>query len=125
MADVKHETASTMAHEGTDHHGPTYRLYMTIAAVLAVCTALSFVFNQALHDAKVVAFLLILLVAIVKATLVGVYFMHLKWDWKLLYYLIIPAFILGVMMMVVLSPDTLIGPYNDAKEGLEIAKELP
>jgi hypothetical protein len=31
--------------------------------------------------------------------------MHLKWDWGRLYFLIIPVFILGAMMMMVLLPD--------------------
>ena len=31
--------------------------------------------------------------------------MHLKYDWGKLYFLIVPAFILGAMMMIVLLPD--------------------
>jgi cytochrome c oxidase subunit 4 len=110
----------TDPHHGHEHHGPTFQAYMAIAAVLAVCTALSFLFNQTI-SAKVAAFLLILGVAITKATLVGMYFMHLKWDWKLLYFLIIPAFILGTMMMVVLMPDILLGHGRDLNELYEIA----
>src|SRR5262249_61767101 len=98
---------------GHDHGNNLFRFFMTVAAVLAVATAMSFLVNQTV-SAKAAAFVLILGVAIVKATLVGTYFMHLKWDWKLLYFLIIPAFILGTMMMIVLMPDTVIGVLNDA-----------
>jgi cytochrome c oxidase subunit 4 len=55
------------------------------------------------------SFALILGVAVVKATLVGMYFMHLKLDWGRLYFLIVPAFILGTMMMIVLMPDIVLG----------------
>lgn len=116
----------TDSHHGGDHHGPTFKLYMIIAAALAVCTASSFVVNgqvTAGNLTAVMGFVLILGVAIIKAVLVGVYFMHLKWDWKKLYFVIVPVFILGVMMMIVLMPDSLIGPLNDANEAIEIAKE--
>ena len=46
-----------------------------------------------------------LAIAVTKALLVALIFMHLKWDWNRLYFLIIPAFILGAMMMMVLMPD--------------------
>src|SRR5688500_4724636 len=110
MADTNH---------GGEHGGNLFRIYMIVAGVLAVCTLASFLFNgmaRAQWIAVILSFVLILSVAIVKAVLVGLYFMHLKWDWKLLYFLIIPAFILGAMMMFVLMPDILIGTYRDAQE---------
>lgn len=106
-------------HHAGEHHGPTFQQYMLIAAVLAVCTASSFAFNQFV-SAKVAAFLLILSVAIIKAVLVGMYFMHLKWDWKLLYFLIVPSFVLGTMMMIVLLPDIYYGPSRELSEAYEI-----
>jgi cytochrome c oxidase subunit IV len=122
-------------HEGGEHHGNLFRLYMIVAVALSVATATSFLFNYLARPtdegglamiSRVIAFALILTVAIVKATLVGMYFMHLKWDWKLLYFLIIPAFILGTMMMIVLLPDIYFGPSHDRAEGYEIAaKEQP
>jgi caa(3)-type oxidase subunit IV len=110
VADTKHDAGHG------EHHGNLFKLYMIVAGVLAVATASSFAFNaMARHDvlSVVLAFLAILTVAIVKAVLVGMYFMHLKWDWKALYFLIIPAFILGAMMMVVFMPDALLGPSHD------------
>ena len=89
-------------------HGPTYQIYMIIAVALAIFTAVSFVVNGQVHN-KVLTpfngFVIILGVAIIKATLVALIFMHLKYDWSKLYFLIIPAFILGTMMMFVLLPD--------------------
>jgi cytochrome c oxidase subunit IV len=129
MADTQHHSE----HHG-EHHGNVFKLYMIVAVVLAVATATSFLFNwmgRPVADgglaaiSRTVAFVAILLVAIVKATLVGMYFMHLKWDWKLLYFLIIPVFIMGTMMMVVLLPDIFFGPYHDMSEAIEIAKHHP
>ena len=113
MADTNH---------GGEHHGPSFQVYMVIAGVLAVCTAMSFIVNQTVSVAFL-AFVLILGVAILKAVLVGMYFMHLKWDWKFLYFLIVPVFIMGTMMAVVLLPDILIGPYKDNADNLEIAAQ--
>ena len=116
-------------HHADDHHGPSlFKVYMIIAVILSVCTATSFGFNylaHAEHISHFMSFVLILSVAVVKATLVGIYFMHLKWDWRLLYFLIFPAFILGTMMMVVLMPDILLGPLHDANEEIQIAREYP
>src|SRR5262245_26810988 len=115
-------------HHG-DHGGPSlFKLYMIVAVALSVFTATSFVFNSMARAGSIThftSFVLILSVAIIKATLVAMYFMHLKWDWSLLYFLIIPAFILGTMMMVVLMPDILLGPSRDAAEELQIARENP
>ena len=46
--------------------------------------------------------------AVVKAGLVGWVFMHLAFDWRKLYFMIFPAFILGAMLMMVLLPDFVI-----------------
>jgi cytochrome c oxidase subunit 4 len=48
---------------------------------------------------------IILGVAVIKATLVGLYFMHLVVDWAKLYFLIFPTFILAAMFITVLMPD--------------------
>ena len=101
-----------------EHHGPSFQAYMAIAGALAICTISSFFFNSmARSDPPAIShftsFVLILGVAIIKAVLVGLVFMHLKWDWKLLYFLIVPSIILGAMMMVVFMPDALLGPSHD------------
>ncbi len=98
---------------------------MVVAVALSIFTASSFFFNYLARQGTighVTSFVLILGVAIIKATLVAVIFMHLKWDWKLLYFLIIPVFIMGAMMMMVLMPDILLGSMHDQQAEIEIAK---
>lgn len=105
------------------HHGPTFKLYFMVGGALAVFTALSFVFNwmSRTPEEKPIlsaqqAFALILAVAVCKTILVGMFFMHLKYDWGRLYFMIIPAFILGAMMMIVLLPDIVVAWHKDVRE---------
>lgn len=92
------------AHEH-GHHGPNVRAYLIVFGALAVCTGLSFLVNVAFPPPHLTGAGIIMVVAVIKATLVGMIFMHLKWDWSRLYFLIVPSFILGTMMMIVLLPD--------------------
>jgi cytochrome c oxidase subunit IV len=91
-----------------EHHGPGVKAYLVIFAVLALFTLVSFVANYMARHGTITpheSFAIILSVSVVKTCLVGAYFMHLVMDWRRVYYLIIPAFILGTMMMFVLLPD--------------------
>src|SRR5581483_11939305 len=85
------------------HAGPNVRTYFAVFVALSIFTAVSFAFYEYLP--RDTSFVLILLVAICKALLVGTFFMHLIVDWPKVYYLIIPAFILGALLCVVLLPD--------------------
>jgi caa(3)-type oxidase subunit IV len=93
------------------HHGPTVQTYLVIGVALGGFTIASFVVNG-LYTAgfitAVMGFFIILGVAVVKALLVAAYFMHLKYDWAKVGFMIIPALILGTMMMLVLLPDTVL-----------------
>jgi cytochrome c oxidase subunit 4 len=98
------------------HHGPTFRLYVVVALALSVFTIVSFIANQLVLQGNLsvfAAFVIILGVAVVKATLVGMYYMHLKYEWGKLYFMIIPAFILAAMMMIVLMPDILVAWHHE------------
>ena len=100
----------TDAHDA--HHGPDVKAYLVVFGALSIFTGLSFLFNtmaRAETITHLTSFLLILLVAIVKATLVGMYFMHAKYDWGRIFFMIIPAFILATMMIIVLMPDIVVG----------------
>jgi len=82
-----------------------YRKYWAVFIALCVCTALSFVFNLALHDHKAVSATLITAVAIIKAGLVVLIFMHLMFDWKKVAAIMVPVLIMCVMMVIILSID--------------------
>src|SRR5258708_3819529 len=95
----------TEAH-GTEHahKGPGVKAYMVVFGALTIFTAISFLVNATVGRNHT-GMMIILAVAVVKAVLVGTYFMHLIVDWPKLYYLIFPTFILGAMFIVVLLPD--------------------
>jgi cytochrome c oxidase subunit 4 len=93
----------------THAHGPsTTKPFLVVFGALCIFTAVSFVVNSLVRGGTLTTstgFVLILGVACVKALLVVIYFMHLKWDWGRLYFLIIPALVLAPMMIFALLPD--------------------
>jgi caa(3)-type oxidase subunit IV len=92
------------------HDGPLVKAYLVIFLALTIFTLVSFIANYAAHPEQgwitpTQSFMIILGVAIVKAILVAMFFMHLKFDWGRVYFMIVPVLILGTMMMIVLLPD--------------------
>src|SRR5262245_60911323 len=85
-------------------HGPTFQMYIFVFIALCVGTGLSFLANLLLGQGQS-SFVIIMLVAVVKATLVAMIFMHLKFDWNRVYCIVIPVSVMAVMMMIVFLPD--------------------
>jgi cytochrome c oxidase subunit 4 len=94
----------TETHNDEAHHGPSFKAYLIIFGALSIFTAISFLVNEFVGR-NLQGLVIILAVAVCKAVLVGIYFMHLIVDWKKLYYLIFPTFILAAMFLTVLMPD--------------------
>lgn len=80
-----------------------YNLYWLVFIALCVCTAMSFLFNIALGGALSAA--LISIVAVIKAALVVMIFMHLKFDWAKVAAIMVPVLIMCVMTVIILSID--------------------
>jgi caa(3)-type oxidase subunit IV len=96
------------SHDSAEHAGSGVTPYLVIFGALSVFTAISFLVNYFVREATIAphtGFTVILAVAVCKAVLVAIFFMHLKYDWKRLYFMIIPVLILGTMMVIVLLPD--------------------
>jgi cytochrome c oxidase subunit 4 len=114
----------TEPHDAHDHgHGSSANIYLVIGFTLAIFTIVSFVVNGFVRGENLSAlagFFIILGVAIVKAALVAIYFMHLNHDWGKVGFMIVPAFILGAMMMFVLLPDTVLGWWADEAELVQV-----
>lgn len=94
------------------HAGPDFLTYIYIFLALSVCTVMSFVFYGVLGQGMTSASI-IMLIAVIKALLVALIFMHLKFDWSRVYFLIVPALILGLMMMMVLLPDIVMWDWHN------------
>jgi caa(3)-type oxidase subunit IV len=107
---------ATEADNPDAHNGTLVRAYLLIFLALAIFTLVSFIANYAAHEEQKwistqTAFTIILGVAIIKAILVAMFFMHLKFDWGRVYFMIVPVLILGVMMMMVLLPDIVLARF--------------
>jgi cytochrome c oxidase subunit IV len=95
------------------HAGPTVQTYLVIFGALCVFTAVSFLVNWGFGIGSHTGMAIILAVAVCKATLVAMFFMHLKFEWFKLYFLIVPVMILCVLMILVLLPDIVLGWPNE------------
>ncbi len=78
--------------------------YFFIFLLLCGCTALSVIFDVVKITPALVVFA-VLAVAVAKASLVMTFFMHLKYEGRWKYVILLPTAILGVGLMVALSPD--------------------
>ena len=89
-------------------HGPIdhghMKEYVAVFVALCVCTGLSFFFNQ-FFGQNLTSATLISIVAVIKAGLVAMIFMHLKFDWRKVYGIMIPVVIMAVMTVIILSID--------------------
>jgi len=106
--------ASAEAH-ADHHHEPNVKTYLIIFGALSGFTLVSFVFNTLANAGTIThttSFIAIMSVAVVKALLVATWFMHLIVDWGKLFVLIIPALILGPLLMIVLLPDIVLAWWN-------------
>ena len=88
------------------HHKSHNGVFITVFVMLCVLTALSFwIANSHLMENKYVGWGSMMAVSAAKAMLVILFFMHLWWEktWK--YVLTVPAFIMGVLLVMLLVPD--------------------
>lgn len=103
-----HAAAPTAAgHEPDSHHAYAEHAphvnYLAIFIALCVCTLLSAIFDV-LPNRRVVA-VLVLAVAVAKSQYVMRYFMHLKFEGKWKYVLLLPTAILACGIPLALAPD--------------------
>ena len=102
--------------EPTPHHHVNYFLIFGLLVVLTILTVL-----VAFHrfESEFVNLLLALAVASIKATLVALFFMHLKFEGKLIYTIFIVPLMLCVLLTVALIPDVLMTHPGDNTSSLK------
>lgn len=103
--------------EHAEHHPTNVKAYFVVFVALCVVTTISFFANFLVRQHVIspfTSFIIILSVAVFKATLVAMYFMHLMIDWKKVYILIIPTLVLGPLLVIVLLPDIVLAWKNIA-----------
>jgi cytochrome c oxidase subunit 4 len=97
--------------EPEEPHGHTEALphhhvnYFMIFLVLVALTIITVMVALKRFDNELINLLLAMLVASIKAICVAMYFMHLKFEGKLIYLILIVPLILCVILMAALIPD--------------------
>jgi cytochrome c oxidase subunit 4 len=105
----------------TPHHHVNYFMIFGALVVLTVVTV-AIAFYR--FESEVVNLLLALLVATVKASLVAFFFMHLKFEGKLIYTIFVVPLLLCVLLTVALIPDVLLTHPGDKTSSLKVFNDV-
>jgi cytochrome c oxidase subunit 4 len=110
MTDPTAMAPSEIAEEhATEAHAP----YLTVWAWLAVLTAVEYFYAYYCMNFFMILILGLLFLAVVKAGLVGWFFMHLKFEGNWVYIMIVPAFVLATILVMALLPDMAMKPEEE------------
>ena len=85
--------------------------YFGVFLALCVCTALSVAFDLIEMTPALLVFA-VLAVAVAKASFVMTYFMHLKFEGRWKFLILLPTAILAVGLMIALAPDMAMHYYS-------------
>jgi cytochrome c oxidase subunit IV len=113
MADTKHLSPTEVAEE---HQMEAHAPYLLVWFILAILTAVEYFYAFFLKDYFAILILGLLVLAFVKAGMVGWYFMHLKFEGNWVYLAIVPAFILATILVLALCPDQAMKPVDTDQE---------
>ena len=94
-----------------ESHAP----YLKVWFGLLVLTVIEYFYARIFADSFTFLILGLLFWAIIKACMVGWYFMHLKFEKPWVYLMIVPALALAVIMVLALCPDMVL-KYDEAED---------
>lgn len=86
-------------------HVESHAPYVRVFLVLAVLTAIEYFYARIFKDSAATLVMGLMFWAVVKAGLVGWYFMHLKFEGRWVYYMLVPAGMLATVFVFALMPD--------------------
>ncbi len=102
MADLTKMSPSEVAEEHrTEAHAP----YWWVWFALLVLTVIEYFYASMFQNVFLILLLGLLFWAVIKAGLVGWFFMHLKFEGNWVYIMIVPAFVLATILVLALLPD--------------------
>ena len=100
--------------------------YIKIFLVLTVFTICEYLYASIFANHTFLVLVLgLMTMAIIKATLVGLYFMHLKFEGKWVYAMLVPAGILALILTFALFPDVAMQPITEENPDLEGIETTP
>jgi cytochrome c oxidase subunit 4 len=98
--------------EPTPHHKVNYLAVFITLVILTVLTVVVAFVNIKSETAKI---LLALTIASIKASAVVLYFMHVKFEGKLIYLILFVPLTFSIMLVIALLPDVTFAPiFHDA-----------
>lgn len=101
-SDITEVDDDSPVHPGEHHdHGPTDRQYFQIFIILVVLTALEVSTEWWPEDSRNIAVPVLIFLMVVKFFLVALWFMHLKWDPKLLKRTFYSGMVIAIAVYVV------------------------
>jgi cytochrome c oxidase subunit 4 len=122
MAGIPHMSPTEVAVEhATEAHAP----YLRVWGFLAFFTAVEYFYAWFFKDSFLVLVLGLLFLAVIKAGMVGWYFMHLKFEGRWVYILIVPAFVLATILTLALCPDVAMKPETEENPGEDTVQVVP
>jgi cytochrome c oxidase subunit 4 len=95
-------------------HVESHAPYIKVWAALAVFTAVEYIWAHIFKDSFAILLGGLLFWAIIKASMVGWYFMHLKFEGNWVYAMLIPAGILACILTCALIPDVAMAPTSES-----------
>jgi cytochrome c oxidase subunit 4 len=122
MADLTKMAPSEIAEE---HAAEAHAPYLRVWAALLVLTLIEYWYAFAFKSVFVILLLGLLFWAVIKAGLVGWFFMHLKYEGNWVYILIVPAFVLATIFVLALTPDMSMQPETEENPGGESSFAAP
>ncbi len=96
-------------------HVESHAPYMKIFYALLVLTVLEYFYAKIMAGGFHLLLGGLLALAFIKAALVGAYFMHVKFEGKWVYLMIIPATIMAAFLILALVPDIAMQPVGGAE----------
>lgn len=97
--------AETHLTESQEMEVESHAPYLKVWAALAVFTAVEYFWAHVFKDSLSVLIIGLLFWAVIKASMVGWYFMHLKFEGRWVYAMLIPAAFLASVLVAALVPD--------------------
>ena len=102
---MSEDVQATEAVETPEAHESHDKLYYWIFAWLTFWTLLELGWADWFHGSKYLNMIGLSVMASIKASLVGLYYMHLKWETKPIWFVIIFPVVLCVIMIAGFLPD--------------------
>ncbi len=112
MPEEPHDVSRPMPH----HVVPYVMIFLALVFLTAVTVAIAYV----KFPSELINVMMALAVAIVKGSLVAFFFMHLKFEGKLIYLIFIVPLLLSILLIFAIIPDVLMTAHDSNSASLHL-----